>query len=343
MLAAMSAAQSAAQARNLEIYWIDVDGGAATLVVAPNGTSLLVDTGSTGPEDRDALRIFEATKMAGLKQIDSLITTHFHGDHVGGAQALAKLIPIGHFYDHGDSIDAQTQRGKPIWDAYEALVRGKRTTLKPGDKLPLNGVEGIVVSANGQTIPTALQGGGPNPLCASAQGHPEDKSENQRSVGFVLTYGQFKFASFGDLTWDKEMELACPVNKLGTVTLLQATHHGFLNDNSGAPAHVQALKPQVVVVNNGSSKGWQNSAWETVMKSPGLEDTWQLHKAMGANHDQNVDESHIANLEQSGPSWPMPATASECKGYWLKASIARDGRFTVTNGRTGFSKSYMSQ
>jgi hypothetical protein len=106
---------------------------------------------------------------------------------------------------------------------------------------------------------------------------------------------------------------------------------------------VQALKAEVVVVNNGTNKGWQNSAWETVMKSPGLEDTWQLHKAMGANHDHNVDESHIANLEQSGPSWPMPATASECKGHWLKASIARDGKFTVTNGRTGFSKSYISR
>ena len=322
-----------AQTRTLDIYWIDVEGGGATLIVAPNGQSLLVDTGNPAPDDRDAKRIFEVAKMAGLKQIDSLVTTHFHGDHAGGAPALAKMMPIGHFYDHGDSVETQDQRGKTIWDAYEALARGKRTTLKPGDKLPLKGVETIVVSANGQTIANTLKGGGPNPLCATAEKHPEDKTENQRSVAFILTYGKFKFADFGDLTWDKEMELACPVNKLGTVTLMQATHHGFVNDFSGAPAHVQALKPQVVVVNNGTSKGWQNSAWETVMKSPGLEDTWQIHKAMGDKHDHNVDESHIVNLE----------SGDKDKGQWLKASISSDGKFTVTNGRSGFSKSYQAK
>jgi competence protein ComEC len=322
-----------AQSKNLDIYWIDTEGGGATLIGTPTGESLLVDTGNPSPENRDARRIFEVAKLAGIKKIDSLVTTHFHGDHAGGAPALAKMIPIGHFYDHGDSIEAQDERGKPIWDAYEALARGKRTTLKPGDKLPLKGVETLVVSANGQTIASAVKGGGPNSYCSNAQQKPADTTENQRSVGFILTYGKFKFADFGDLTWDKEMELACPVNKLGTVTLFQATHHGFVNDFSGAPAHVWALKPQIVVVNNGPTKGWQNSAWETATKIEGVEDIWQLHKAMGANHDHNVDEARIANLE---------ATA-ECKGNWMKASITRDGKVTLTNGRNGFSKSYLAR
>jgi len=342
-LTAISAGLSIAQTKNLEIYWIDVDGGSSTLLVTPSGKSLLVDTGSPGPGDRDAKRVFEAARAAGLKQIDSLVTTHYHGDHAGAIPALVKMIPIGHFYDHGDSIDAQTERGKLIWEPYEALTRGKRTILKPGDKLPLEGVETIIVSSNGQIIGSTLPGGGPNDLCASAVRHPDDKSENQRSVGYILTFGKFKFGSFGDLTWDKEMELACPVNKLGTLTLMQATHHGFLNDNSGAPAHVHALRPQVIIVNNSTVKGWQNSAWETVMKSPGLEDTWQLHKTIAPNHDHNVDDNHIANLENSGPSWPASATESECKGYWVKASIAPDGKFTVTNGRNGFSKTYTAR
>ena len=319
-----------AQSKTLDIYWIDVEGGGSTLIVAPNGQSLLIDTGNPAPDDRDAKRIFEVAKMAGLKQIDSLVTTHFHGDHAGGTPALAKMIPIGHFYDHGDSIEQADPRGKILWDAYEAVAHGKRTILKPGDKLPLKGIDTQVVIANGQAIGTTLKGGGPNPLCATAQQHPADKTENQRSAGFILSYGKFKFADFGDLTWDKEMELSCPVNKLGTVTLMQATHHGFFNDFSGAPAHVHSLKPQVLIVNNGATKGWQNSAWETAMKSPGLEDTWQIHKAMGPNRDHNVEESHIANLEAS----------DQCKGQWLKASIARDGKFTVTNGRNGFSKTY---
>jgi hypothetical protein len=129
------------------------------------------------------------------------------------------------------------------------------------------------------------------------------------------------------------MQLACPVNKLGTVTLFQATHHGFVNDFSGAPALVLALKPQVVVVNNGATKGWQNSAWETVSKIQGLEDVWQMHRATGPGHNHNVSDEKIAN----------PESSAEHKGYWLKASIAKDGKFTLTNERTGFSKAYSAR
>src|SRR3984885_3030503 len=286
-----------AHARNLEIYWVDVEGGGATLIVTPDGQSLLVDTGNPAPDDRDAKRVFQATQKAGLKKIDYLLITHFHGDHVGGVPALAKLIPIEHFLDHGDSIEAQDPRSGPAWEAYKAVAAGKRTTLKPGDKLPLKGVDALVISSNGQIIATPVKGGGAaNPYCADAVQKPADKTENQRSAGILLTYGKFKFLDLGDLTWDIEMQLACSVNKLGTVTLFQATHHGFVNDFSGAPAFVLAVKPQVVVVNNGETKGWQNSAWETVMKIPGLEDVWQVHQARGPNHDHNVKVEQIANL-----------------------------------------------
>lgn len=330
---ALFSAGAFAQSKNLDIYWIDTEGGGATLIVTPDGESLLVDTGNPSPENRDANRIFEVTKLAGLKKIDYLVTTHFHADHAGGAPALNKMIPIGRFFDHGDSIEGKEGRGKDLWEAYEAVARGKRTTLKPGDKLPLKGVESLVVSANGQTLASPVKGGGPNSFCTGAAQKPADTTENQRSVAFLLTYGKFKFADFGDLTWDKEMELSCPTNKLGTVTLFQATHHGFVNDYSGAPANVLALKPQVMVVNNGPTKGWQNSAWETTAKLQGLEDVWQLHKAMGPNHDHNVEDARITNLEPT----------AECKGHWVKASVARDGKFTLTNGRNGFSKTYTAR
>ncbi len=322
-----------ASARNLEIYWIDVEGGAATLIVTPEGQSLLVDTGNPAPDDRDAKRIFEATKQAGLTRIDYLVITHFHGDHVGGVPALAKMIPIGQFYDHGDSIEAQDARGGPVWDAYKKVAGPKRTTLKPGDKLPLKGLDAIVVAANAQTISSPINGGGPNPYCKDAATPKPDTTENERSVGFLLTYGKFKFLDLGDLTRDIEMQLACPVNKLGTVTLYQATHHGFVNDFSGSPAHVWALKPQVVIVNNGPTKGWQDSAWDTVQKISGLEDVWQIHQAMGPNHDHNVDAKMIAN----------PEPTDQCKGRGIKASIEKSGKFTVTNERTGFSKTYMAR
>jgi beta-lactamase superfamily II metal-dependent hydrolase len=323
-----------AQSRNLDIYWIDVEGGAATLIVTPEGQSLLVDTGNPTPDDRDAKRIQDAVQQAGLKKIDYLLITHFHGDHVGGVPALAKLVPIDHFLDHGDSIEAgNTPQTTQLWEAYKATSAGKRTIVKPGEKLPLKGVEAVVVAANGATIPKPINGGGPNSFCQDLKPHDLDATENQRSAGFLLAYGKFKFLDLGDLTWDKELELACPVNKLGTVTLLQATHHGFVNDRSGAPPHVWALKPQVVVVNNGPRKGWQVSAWDTAQKIQGLEDIWQIHLALATDKDHNVAEEKIANLEPT----------NECKGHWLKASIARDGKFTLTNGRNGFSKSYAAR
>ena len=319
-------------ARDLEIYWIDVEGGGATLIVNPSGQSLLVDTGNPGPNDRDPNRVVAVAKLAGLKKIDYLLTTHYHGDHVGGTPAVARMIPVGQFFDHGDSIEAQG-RGAPLWDAYKTVSAGKRTIVKPGMKLPLKDVDATIVVSNAEVIPSAINRGALNPYCMTATPKPADTTENQRSAGFLLTYGKFKFVDLGDLTWDMEMQLACPINKLGTVTLFQATHHGFFNDFSGAPAHVLALKPQVVVVNNGPTKGWQNSAWDTAQKIEGLEDVWQIHQAMGPNRDHNVAADLIAN----------PEPTDQCKGNWIKATIAKNGTFTLTNGRNGFKKSYTAR
>jgi len=320
-----------AQPGGLTIYWIDTEGGAATLIVGPSGQSLLVDTGNPGPEDRDAKRIFEAAKLAGLSRIDMLLSTHFHSDHVGGAPALAKMIPIGRFYDHGESIETSDPRAAQLFDTYKAAAEGKRTTVKPGDKIPLPGTEVTVVISNGEPIARPINGGGPNPLCQDAVRKDPDKTENQRSIGILLTFGKFKFLDLGDLTWDKEMELACPVNKLGTVTLFQATHHGFFGDFSGAPAMIWAIQPQVVVVNNGARKGLAANAYETLTKIPGIEGIWQSHRSARNDDAHNTSEQMIANVD--------PAS----DGHWIKAVVAKDGKFTLTNGRNDFSKTYTAR
>jgi len=321
-----------AQSRNLDIYWVDTEGGAATLIVSPSGQSMLVDTGNPG--DRDAKRIADAAKTAGLQRIDMLVITHFHGDHVGGVPALAKLIPIQMFYDHGDSIEAgNSPQTTKLWDDYKGLAESKRVILKPGDKIPLNGIDVTVVSANGEVIQKPINGGSSNPTCQNALQKDTDKTENGRSTGFMLSYGKFKFLDVGDLTWDRESMLACPVNKVGTVTLFQATHHGFVNGQSGAPALVWAVNPQVVIVNDGPRKGLEGDAFETITKIPRLEDTWQVHRALKNDASHNTKEQQIANLEET----------ADCKGFWIKASVSPDGRFTVTNGRNGYSKMYTAQ
>ncbi|HEV8146996.1 MAG TPA: MBL fold metallo-hydrolase [Bryobacteraceae bacterium] len=319
-----------AQPRNLEIYWIDCEGGAATLIIAPDGQSLLADSGNPGSGDRDAKRIFEVAKNAGLKKIDYLWTTHYHSDHVGGAPALAKLIPIEHYLDHGDSVEMSESRGAQLFNAYKAVADGKRRTLSVGEKIPLKDVELTVVSSDGKVI---NRSGAINPFCQDAARKPDDTTENGRSAGFLLTFGRFKFLDLGDLTWDKEMELACPANRIGTVSLFQATHHGFYNDASGAPAHVWAIKPQVVLVNNGPRKGLHSGAWDTIQKIAGLEDTWQVHLALATDKAHNTTDERIANLEAT----------DLCKGHFLKATVAPDGKFTITNGRTGYSRTYTAR
>jgi beta-lactamase superfamily II metal-dependent hydrolase len=329
-----AAALLPAQPRNLDIYWIDTEGGAATLIVTPSGQSLLVDTGNPGPDDRDPQRVFQAAKMAGLQKIDMLVTTHFHGDHVGGVPALSKLIPIEKFYDHGDSIEAgNTPQTTQLWENYKTASMGKRVIVKPGDKIPLKDAQVTVVSANGEVIAKAINGGGPNEFCKDADRKETDTTENGRSAGILLTYGKFKFLDVGDLTWDRETDLACPVNKVGTVTLFQATHHGFVNGRSGAPAMAWAVKPQVVVVNNGPRKGLEGVAYETIAKIPGAPDVWQVHRALKNDAAHNTGEMMTANLEET----------AACKGQWIKASVAKDGTFTLTNSRNSFSKTYTAR
>ena len=324
-----------AQQKPLDIYWIDTEGGAATLIVTPQGESLLIDTGN--PVERDINRIFEATKAAGLKKIDYLLTTHYHDDHFGGVEGVSKLIPIEHFLDHGDTIE-KIPRRLALFETYKKVSEGKRKTVKVGDKLPLKGVDIVVVAAGGEVLTKPINKGGPNAaLCKDAlvKPSPTAEIENPQSVGILLTYNnRFKFLNMGDLTWDKEQLLACPVNMLGKVTVFQATHHGFLGGQSGAPQHVHAVQPQVFVTANGPRKGITTPAiWDIMAKSPGVEGIWQGHLGMGVDKDHNTSEDMIANME---------ATA-QCKGNWMKLSAMRDGKFTMTNGRNNFSKTYTAR
>ena len=329
-LMAVSVILLPAQSRTLDIYWIDVEGGASTLIIAPSGESLLVDTGFPGNDDRDAKRIQAAAVAAGLTRIDNLVITHFHGDHVGGLAALSKAMPIRKIYDHGESIEKSQEKGATLWKDYLAAAGNRRTVVKPGDKIPLKGVDITVVSANGEVLPNAMKRGFVNKLCDGAERKPTDNTENSRSTGFLLSYGKFTFLDVGDLTWDREMMLACPSNKIGEVSLLQATHHGFSNGQSGAPALIWSLKPQVVVVNNGARKGFSNGGYETLAKIPGIEGIWQGHKGAMNDAEHNTTEDMIANLDEGAAD----------KGNWIKASVSSDGKFTVTNGRNKFSKTY---
>jgi competence protein ComEC len=329
----LALAPLSAASPTLDIYWIDAEGGASTLIVSPSGQALLVDTANRAPEDRDAKRIYAATQLAGLKQIDYLITTHFHGDHIGSMPALAKMIPIKAYYDHGESIEIARPNVATAYKAYTELTAGKRTIVKPGDHIPLKGVDVEILIAHGVPIDKPLKGAGAkNPTCGDFKEHTgEPDPDNDMSVGFLLKYGKFDFLDLGDLTWNFEPKLVCPVNKIGTVDVYQTSHHGL--DRSNSPQLIQAIQPKVMVMNNGPRKGGQVSVFETLRKSPGLEDIWQGHLALAIPKETNTDEKMIANLEPS----------AECKGNLLKLSVAKDGKYTITNLRNNFSKTYQAK
>jgi competence protein ComEC len=326
------AATLSGAARNLEIYWIDAEGGAATLIVAPSGQSLLVDTANRTPDDRDAKRILAAARLARLSRIDMLLTTHFHSDHIGAMAALAQMIPIAAYLDHGESVEIARPDVAAAYGAYVERSAGKRRILKAGDRIPLAGVDIQVIVSGGQAITSKVKGGGAKNDCSDFVAHPPDNdADNDQSVGFLLRFGKFDFVDLGDLTWNYEQKLVCPNNLIGTVDLYQTTHHGL--DRSNSPQFMRAIQPKVVVMNNGPRKGGPVSVFETLRKSTVLEDIWQGHLALATPKEINTDERMIANLEPT----------AECAGNLLKVSVAANGTYTMTNMRNGFSKSYRSQ
>jgi len=319
-----------ADQKPLEIYFVDVEGGQATLFVTPAGQSLLIDTGWSGFDGRDADRIVAAAKNRGLKKIDFVLLTHYHRDHAGGVPQLASKIPIGAFLDHGENREPSDASTEQVWQEYLKVVAQlnlKRTTARPGDALPLEGIETKVISSDGAVIEHSMPGAGAaNAACKTAAQPPADPSENPRSLGTLFTFGKLRILDLGDLTSDKEMLLMCPVNKLGPVDIYVVSHHGSLTSNS--PLFLDGIAPRVAIMDNGAAKGGAPSSWDAVKKSPRLEDLWQLHFSLEGGAAHNAADAFIANL--SGPD----------AGNYLKLSAWADGHFEVFNSRTKATKRY---
>ena len=315
----------------LDIYWIDVEGGAATLVVTPERESILMDTGWPRPDRRDTERILAAMEDAGLTELDYVLISHFHTDHVGGIAALAGSVPIGQIVDHGDSVELNRESGRALWNDYTAVAEGRRRSVAPGDKLPLRRIELAFVAAHRSLI-DSLESRGPNPLCGGGGEIEPDMGENGHSLGYLVSFGAFQFLNLGDLTPDREHALACPENRLGVVDLYQAPHHG----GYGAirPELTGALQPTVMVINNGPRKGGTPESLAVAQQTAGIGDVWQSHRALADNAAHNTEEALIANLTEE----------NDCAGHWIKATVAADGRsWTMTNGRTGHTRSYLSR
>ncbi len=319
-------AARAMAANGLEIYFVDTEGGAATLIVSPAGESTLIDCGNPG--ERDAERIFQAARQAGLKQIDNLIITHWHLDHYGGAGPLAKKIPIRHCYDRGIpdvSTDDPTNFPKLI-AAYKEVSGGKSTQVNPGDEIPLKQSGPISLSlqclvARTETVPDK-PGEGQNGYAKSHAPKPEDTSDNARSLGFLLTFGNFRFLDLGDLTWNIEYKLVAPTDKIGLIDVYQSTHHGL--DISNNPVLIRTIRPIVAIYNNGPHKGGAPALTSTLRDISTLQGIFQMHRNLDTGPENNAPANLIANS----------ADTANCKGETIKLAVAPDGNsYTVQVAR----------
>jgi beta-lactamase superfamily II metal-dependent hydrolase len=319
---------AAAASNDLTAYFVDVEGGQATLFVTPSGQSVLIDTGWAGFNGRDAERIAVAAKQAGVTQIDYLLITHFHLDHVGGVPALAAKLPIKNFVDHGETVEHDAN-GQSLFDAYQKEVaKGKHIVVKPGDKLPIEGLEWIIVSAGGNVIDKPLPGAGkPNPDCTSFQKRDIKDDENGQSTGSFIRLGNFKAVDLGDLLWNKEEGLMCPVTRIPDVDIYITSHHGM--NMSGSPSLVHGLHAKVAIMDNGARKGGTVEAWDTMHGTRGLADIWQLHFAVAGGVEHNSPENMIANM-----------TEDNDQANTIKLVAHSDGHFEITNSRNGFTKKY---
>lgn len=353
--AAFLASPALAKDTALQMVSIDVEGGGGTLFVTPDGKSLLIDTGN--PETSkvtgntpSSQRIAQAAAALGIKKIDYLISTHYHGDHIGGLEGLLARMPVENFIDHGENREttASTQPGAPQIDLknpppnssaagynrYVELIGNERRIIaKAGDVFRIGGMTVTVVMADAQPIAKPLPGAGEdNPSCAGMESMAQiGGEENARSLAVVITYGKTKIAAFGDLTWDREKDLFCPANRVGKVDVYLATHHGTAL--SGSPASVNALAPIVTIMGNGARKGADPARVKTIESSPRHQGLWKLH-ASTANPQVNGDPQMIANED---------ADQTKDKFHNLRLRIERDGKITVINERNGFNKSYQAQ
>lgn len=350
-----------------DIYCMDVGLGNATMMVTPSGKVLLYDTGGRTTTDR----ILKFAQEKGIKGIDYLIVSHFEEDHMGATAGIAAALPILNFVDkgtsfvyghdndwwmarrhpflHDDEIEFVGQDDDRRYDEYCA-VRGQSNHIlvKCGDTLDIDSeLLCNVVCANGEIIRTPMYG---NPKAGEpvAEGVPapdkrmDDDTEDSQSMGMIFKYGEFRLANLADLTWNLAGELFYPINMIGEVDACIATHHTqsiprwlgeYFHCLSGcSEAEAYGLNPRAMVVSLGA-KGHRvgdSLGIDNMRKAPRLDGQWQTEYFIaGGQQNSNAPKDYCAYIGGLVTDTP-----------YIHIRAKKDGSFSVTNSRNGFTKQY---
>lgn len=328
---AFLSASMASAVDTLDVYVVDTEGGKAVILLTPDGETMLVDAGYPTQDDRDTNRIVEVAQAAGIKQFDYIVATHYDADHSGNIPRVDARIPGKVFVDHGEPIPTlNTSSRSSNYEPYlKAIGDRKRMSVRPGDVVPMKGLQITVVTAGGKALSKPLPGGGQlNESAPASRPTYQDRDDNAGSVGLLYEFGKFRMLDLADLLAPIEYDLTCPRNLVGDVDLFMVSHHGLKVSNSKFLVH--ALRPKVAIMNNGARKGGEPETLDVLNSSPGLQDLWQLHYS-NAGGQKNAPADFIAN-----PKEP-------CEAKLIKLTVQRDGTFTITNTRNNFSKTYKPQ
>lgn len=320
----------------LQIFWVDSEGGGSTLIVTPAGESILIDAGNPG--GRDSGRILAAAASAGIKRIDHLIVTHFHGDHFGGAAEVAQGLPIGTIHDKG--IPERDPDGRAASNFQLQIkpyreIAAKRERVLPGTLIALRGLPGqpaplLRCLAVNQQFVAATPEQKQKILFNDVPAKPVDTSDNANSTVWCLDFAGFRFFDGGDLTWNMEAKLVAPHNLVGAVDVYQTSHHGL--DVSNHPALVKQLAPTVVVMNNGARKGGESGTWATLRATSSITSVFQLHRNVRVGTEGNTSAELIANPDEA------------CTGNFVRLAVAPDGAsYTVAIPASGVSRKFVTK